>query len=283
MDNLKLRKLKSSIAIAFSVGAALLGLFWLVFILADLIIRGASCINWSLFTQDFVPPGLPGGGLRPAFIGQLIIVGVAVLIGIPIGLLGGTFIAEYGRHSKIARFVSVLADLATSIPSIVVGTFIYAIVVIPMGHFSALAGSIALAVIMIPVILKTTENMLSLVPWELREAAFALGAPYYKVIFGVVYKSALTGLITGSILSIARIAGETAPLLFTSLNNTFLSYDLTKPMASLTVTIYRYAMGPYDNWHRLAWAGSFVITAFILMVTILGRLMVRWRYKSHEQ
>ncbi len=279
MDNLKIRRLKGSTAIAISVAAAFLGLFWLVFILADLVIKGASCINWSLFTQDFVPPGLPGGGLRPAFIGQLIIVGVAVIIGIPIGLLGGTFIAEYGRNSKVARLISVLADLATSIPSIVVGTFVYAMMVIPMGHFSALAGSVALAIIMIPVMLKTTENMLSLVPWELREAAFALGAPYYKVIFQIVYRSALTGLITGSILSIARIAGETAPLLFTSLNNTFLSYDLTKPMASLTVTIYRYAMGPYDNWHRLAWAGSFVITAFILIVTVLSRLLLRWRYR----
>ncbi len=283
MDNMKVRRIKGNIAIGISIASACVGLFWLVFILTDLIIKGSSCINWSLFTEDFVPPGLPGGGLRPALIGQLIIGGVAVVIGIPIGLLGGTFIAEYGRHSKVARFISVLADLATSIPSIVVGTFVYAVVVIPMGHFSALAGSVALAVIMIPVMLKTTENMLTLVPWELREAAFALGAPYYKVIFQIVYKSALTGLITGSILSVARIAGETAPLLFTSLNNTFLSYDLTRPMASLTVTIYRYAMGPYDNWHRLAWAGSFIITVFVLAVTIFGRLVVKWRYGAHER
>ncbi len=278
MNNIKKRKLFSKFFVFFSTLTAFIGLFWLVFILSDLLIKGASAINWSLFTQDFVPPGLSGGGLKPAFIGQLIIVSIAVAIGIPIGLLGGTYIAEYGRNSNMARLISTLADLASSIPSIVVGTFIYAIAVKPMGHFSALAGAFALAIIMIPVMLKTTENMLKLVPWNLREAAFALGAPYYKVIFQIVYKSAMTGLFTGTILSIARIAGETAPLLFTSLNNSFLSYNITQPMASLTVTIYRYAMGPYDNWHTLAWGASFVITAFILITTIIGRLIVKWRY-----
>ena len=281
MDNLKKRELVSKISIFISTFTAILGLFWLVFILSDLLIKGAASINWSLFVDDFVPPGLPGGGMKPAFIGQLIIVSIAVLIGIPIGLLGGTYIAEYGRNSKSAKFISMLSDLATSIPSIVVGTFVYAVVVKPMGHFSALAGSFALAIIMIPVMLKTTENMLKLVPWNLREAAFALGTPYYKVIFQIVYKSALTGLLTGTILSIARIAGETAPLLFTSLNNSFLSCNLTQPMASLTVTIYRYAMGPYDNWHTMAWAASFVITAFILILTIISRILVKWRYSKN--
>ncbi len=278
MDNLKKRRLISNIFVTLSIFTAFIGLFWLVFILGDLLIKGASSINWSLFANDFVPPGLPGGGMKPAFIGQLIIVSTAVLIGIPIGLLGGTYIAEYGRDSRLAKFISILSDLASSIPSIVVGTFIYAVVVKPMGHFSALAGALALAIIMIPVMLKTTENMLKLVPWNLREAAFALGTPYYKVIFQIVYKSAMTGLITGTILSVARIAGETAPLLFTSLNNSFLSWNIMQPMASLTVTIYRYAMGPYDNWHQMAWAASFVITAFILIVTIIGKLIVKWRY-----
>jgi len=281
MDNLKKRELVSRVFIVISTFTAMLGLFWLVFILSDLLIKGVSSINRSLFVEGFVPPGLPGGGMKPAFIGQLIIVSIAVLIGIPIGLLGGTYIAEYGRNSKSAKLISMLSDLATSIPSIVVGTFVYAVVVKPMGHFSALAGSFALSIIMIPVMLKTTENMLKLVPWDLREAAFALGTPYYKVIFQIVYKSALTGLLTGTILSIARIAGETAPLLFTSLNNSFLSYNLTQPMASLTVTIYRYAMGPYDNWHAMAWAASFVITAFILILTIISRILVKWRYSKN--
>jgi phosphate transport system permease protein len=280
MKDIKKRQTISSIFLLLSTFSAFLGIFWLIFILGDLLIEGASSINWALFTQDFTPPGMGGGGMRPAFIGQIIIVFVAVIIGIPIGLLGGTFIAEFGRNSKIAAFISVLSDLAISIPSIVIGTFVYAVYVRPSGHFSGFAGSLALSFIMIPVMLKTTENMLKLVPWNLREAAFALGAPYYKVILQIVYRSALTGLLTGTILSIARIAGETAPLLFTSLNNSFLSYNLNQPMASLTVTIYRYAMGPYDNWHRMAWAASFVITIFVLISTITGKLLIRWRYKK---
>ncbi len=280
MNGTRKRKLISTFFILICILSAATGLFFLVFILADLFVKGIHSINWSLFTQDFTPPGIPGGGLRYAIVGQLIIVGLSIFIGIPLGLLGGTFIAEYGRNHKIAKLISALSDLATSIPSIVVGTFVYAVIVKPAGHFSAIAGAVALAIIMIPVMLKTTENILKLVPWSLREAAFALGAPYYKVIFQIVYRSAATGLLTGGILSAARIAGETAPLLFTSLNNNFLSFDITKPMASLTVTIYRYAMGPYDNWHRLAWAGSFLITAFILFVTIISRLIIKWRYKK---
>ncbi len=280
MNNRKKRELIGKIFLSLSVFTAFLGIFWLLFILSDLIIKGASAINWSLFSKNFVPPGLSGGGMKAAFIGQLIIVSIAVIIGIPFGLLGGTFIAEYGRNSKIAKLISIFADLMTSIPSIVVGTFVYAVMVKPMGHFSALAGAVALAVIMIPVMLKTTENMLKLVPWSLREAAFALGTPYYKVIFQIVYKNAMTGLLTGTILSVARIAGETAPLLFTSLNNSFLSFNINQPMASLTVTIYRYAMGPYDNWHQMAWAASFVITLFVLLTTITGRLIIKWRYKK---
>ncbi len=280
MNNRKKRELIGKLFLSLSVFTAFLGIFWLLFILSDLIIKGASAINWSLFSKNFVPPGLSGGGMKAAFIGQLIIVSIAVIIGIPFGLLGGTFIAEYGRNSKIAKLISIFADLMTSIPSIVVGTFVYAVMVKPMGHFSALAGAVALAVIMIPVMLKTTENMLKLVPWSLREAAFALGTPYYKVIFQIVYKNAMTGLLTGTILSVARIAGETAPLLFTSLNNSFLSFNINQPMASLTVTIYRYAMGPYDNWHQMAWAASFVITLFVLLTTITGRLIIKWRYKK---
>ncbi len=280
MTNLKKRKITNIFFLTISTLTAFLGLFWLVMILGDLFIQGASSINWKLFVDDFAPPGFGDGGLRPAFVGQLIIVSTAFIIGIPIGLLGGTFIAEYGRNSKTAKLISTLSDLAGSIPSIVVGTFIYAVIVRTTGHFSAFSGSLALALIMIPVMLKTTENMLNLVPWQLREAAFALGAPYYKVIFQIVYKSASVGLLTGAVLSVARIAGETAPLLFTSLNNTFFSLNITKPMASLTVTIYRYAMGPYNDWHKLAWAGSFVITVFILLATLISRFIVNRRYKN---
>ncbi len=218
-------------------------------------------------------------GLRNAFVGQLMITLCATLIGVPVGVLGGTFLAEYARGRKIARIISILSDIMVSVPSIVIGTFIYAILVKPVGHFNGWAGAVALAIIMIPVVLRTTEDMLSLVPWTLREAAFALGAPYYKVIIQVVYRGAATGILTGILLSIARVAGETAPLLFTSFNNSFFSLDMNQPMSSLTVTIFQYAMGPYDNWHAQAWAASFVITIFILILTILGRLIIKWRYR----
>jgi phosphate transport system permease protein len=176
--------------------------------------------------------------------------------------------------------ISVLADIIVSVPSIVVGTFIYAILVKPLGHFSGWAGAIGLSLIMIPVVLRTTEDMLSMVPWTLREAAFALGAPYYKVIIQVVYRGAATGILTGVLLSIARVAGETAPLLFTSFSNNFFSWDMNHPIASLTVTIFQYAMGPYESWHKQAWAAAFVITVFILALTLLGRLVLKWRYKQ---
>jgi phosphate transport system permease protein len=220
-----------------------------------------------------------GGGLKHAFIGQLLITFFAVLIGIPLGILGGTYLAEYGRHRAIGRLISTLSDIMISVPSIVIGTFVYAIFVKPLGHFSGFAGALALAIIMIPVVLRTTEDMLSLVPWTLREAAFALGSPYYKVITQVVYRGAATGILTGILLSIARVAGETAPLLFTSFNNSFFSTNMNGPIASLTVSIFQYAMGPYDTWHAQAWAASFMITVFVLVLTIAGRLIIKWRYK----
>ncbi len=183
------------------------------------------------------------------------------------------------RGRTIARIISILADIMVSVPSIVIGTFIYAILVKPVGHFNGWAGAVALAIIMVPVVLRTTEDMLSLVPWTIREAAFALGAPYYKVITQVVYRAAATGILTGILLSIARVAGETAPLLFTSFNNSFYSLNMNQPISSLTVTIFQYAMGPYDSWHSQAWAAAFVITIFILFLTITGRLIIKWRYK----
>lgn len=273
------RKIEGFIALLLSTLAALLGLFWLVFILGDVLVHGIKALNLNLFINDPSPPGVDGGGLRNAFVGQLLITVCATLIGVPVGVLGGTFLAEYARGTKTARLISILADIMVSVPSIVIGTFIYAVLVRPIGHFSGWAGAVALSIIMIPVVLRTTEDMLSLVPWTLREAAFALGAPYYKVITQVVYRGAATGIFTGILLSIARVAGETAPLLFTSFNNSFFSVDMKQPVASLTVTIFQYAMGPYDNWHQQAWAAAFVITIFILLLTITGRLIIRWRYK----
>ena len=273
------RKIEGAIALTFSTLAALLGLFWLVFILGDVLVHGLKALNLNLFVNDPAPAGVEGGGLRNAFVGQLLITLFAAVIGVPVGVLGGTFLAEYARGRTIARMISVLADIMVSVPSIVIGTFIYAALVKPVGSFNGWAGSIALSIIMIPVVLRTTEDMLSLVPWTLREAAFALGAPYYKVITQVVYRGAATGILTGILLSIARVAGETAPLLFTSFNNSFFSLNMNRPMASLTVSIFQYAMGPYDSWHEQAWAAAFVITIFILILTITGRLIIRWRYR----
>lgn len=272
------RKTEGFIALSLSTLAAFLGLFWLVFILGDVLVHGMKGLNLSLFTNDPAPAGIEGGGLRNAFVGQLLITLVATAIGVPLGVLGGTFLAEYARGRAFAKVVSVLSDIMVSVPSIVIGTFIYAVLVKPVGHFSGWAGAVALSIIMIPVVLRTTESMLSLVPWTLREAAFALGAPYYKVIIQVVYRGAATGILTGILLSIARVTGETAPLLFTSFNNSFFSLDMKEPIASLTVTMFQYAMGPYDDWHSQAWAAAFVITLFVLVLTIAGRLIIKWRY-----
>lgn len=278
MNIVQKRKLEGVIALTLSTGAALIGLFWLVFILGDVLIHGLGALNLDLFTQDPAPPGIEGGGLRNAFVGQLIITFFATLIGVPVGVLGGTFLAEYARGRKIAQLISILSDIMVSVPSIVIGTFIYALMVKPLGHFNGWAGAVALAIIMIPVVLRTTEDMLTLVPWTLREAAFALGAPYYKVIVQVVYRGAAAGILTGILLSIARVAGETAPLLFTAFNNSFFSVNMNEPMASLTVTVFQYAMGPYESWHAQAWAASLVVTLFILLLTVVGRLIVKWRF-----
>lgn len=273
------RKVEGFVALLLCTLAAFGGLFWLFFILGDVLVHGVKALRLDLFIQNPVPPGMEGGGLKNAFVGQLLLTVYASLIGVPIGVLGGTFLAEYARGKKIAQFISILSDIMVSVPSIVVGTFIYAVLVKPVGHFNGWAGAVALAIIMIPVVLRTTEDMLSLVPWTLREAAFALGAPYYKVITQVVYRGAATGILTGILLSIARVAGETAPLLFTSFNNFFYSTDMSQSVSSLTVTIFQYAMGPYESWHAQAWAASLIITLFILMLTVIGRLVIKWRYQ----
>ena len=278
MTRARMRKLESVVALALCSLAAFAGLFWLAFILGDVLVHGVKALNLQLFLEDPVPPGMQGGGLRNAFVGQLLITFGATIIGVPMGILGGTFLAEYARGKPLAKIISVLSDIMVSVPSIVIGTFIYALMVRPFGHFNGWAGAVALAIIMVPVVVRTTESMLSLVPWTLREAAFALGAPYYKVITQVVYRGAAAGILTGVLLSIARVAGETAPLLFTSFNNNFFSTDMNGPIASLTVTIFQYAMGPYEDWHSQAWAASFVITLFILVITIIGRAIVKMRY-----
>ncbi len=272
------RKFQSAVALVLSTLAALFGLFWLVFILGSVLVHGVRALSPGFFLHDPTPAGIPGGGMKNAFVGQLLITFFATLIGVPVGILGGTFLAEYARGKRLAHYVSMLADIMVTVPTIVVGTFIYAVMVKPMGHFSGWAGAVALAVIMIPVVLRTTENMLTLVPWTLREAAFALGAPYYKVIIQVVYRGAITGIFTGILLSIARVAGETAPLLFTSFNNSFFSANMNGPISSLTVTIFQYAMGPYDDWHAQAWAAALVITFAILVVTVIGRMVIKLRY-----
>ncbi len=279
MKREQIRKFEGFIALSLSILSAFFGLFWLVFILGDVLVHGIAALNLSLFVNDPAPVGVSGGGLKNAFVGQMMITLFATLIGVPIGVLGGTFLAEYARGTTIAKVISILSDIMVSVPSIVIGTFIYAIMVKPLGHFSGWAGAVALSIIMIPVVLRTTEGMLALVSWELREAAFALGAPYYKVIIQVVYRGAATGILTGILLSIARVAGETAPLLFTSFNNSFFSLDMNHSMSSLTATIFQYAMGPYAIWHTQAWAASLVITVFILFLTILGRIIIKWRYK----
>ncbi len=276
----RVRVIQSHIAFIISTLTAIFGIFWLVFIIGDVLIHGIGALNINLFIKDPTPAGVEGGGLRNAFVGHLMITLFATLIGVPIGVLGGTFLAEYAKGKRIARIISILSDIMVSVPAIVVGTFVYAIIVKPLGHFSGWAGAMALAMIMIPVVLRTTENMLSLVSWTVREAAFALGAPYYKVIIQVVYRGAAAGILTGILLSIARVTGEAAPLLFTAFNNSFFSINMNEPIASLTVSIFQYAMGPYDGWHAQAWAASLMITVFILIITILGRLIIKWRYKK---
>ncbi len=279
-DNLFKRRIKNNLFLSISAICAFVGFFWLIFILVDLLWHGMHSINLDIFIHDPAPPGVEGAGLRNAFIGQFLIILVAVLIGVPIGILGGTYLAEYGRNKFIPQMISTLADITISIPAIVVGTFVYAIMVRPLEHFSGWAGGVSLAIIMLPIIIRTTEEMLRLIPDELREAAFALGAPYYKVIIQVLYKGAATGILTGVLLGIARVSGEAAPLLFTSFNNSFFTLNLNQPTPSLTVTIFQYAMGPYEDWHSLAWAASFIITITILFLTILGRILISWRYKK---
>ncbi len=268
------RVLINRIVMALSTLSAVIGLFFLFWILYILVSNGVEAINWDIFLFEGAPPGYEESGLKQALVGQLIIVGIATLVGVPLGILAGTYLSEYGQKSKLAETIRDISDIMMSAPSIVVGSFVYAIMVVPMGHFSAWAGIVALTIIMLPIILRTTDDMLHLVPTTLREAAFALGAPKYKVIIQVVYRGAKAGILTGILLGVARVAGETAPLLFTSFNDNFMSTDLMEPMASLTVTMYNYATSPYEDWQRLGWAAAFILSMFILGLNILGRLIL---------
>ncbi|HEX4104980.1 MAG TPA: phosphate ABC transporter permease PstA [Rhizomicrobium sp.] len=266
------RRIANRVFIALSIAAALFGLVWLALILSSLLSEGFSALSPTLFTQSTPPPG-GQGGLLNAILGSVLMSVLAVVLGTPVGLFAGTYLAEYGRHTTFAFVVRFVNDILLSAPSVVIGLFIYEIVVLPMGHFSAWAGTLSLMVIVIPVVVRTTENMLILVPNGLREAASSLGAPTNHVIRAVTWKAAQAGIITGVLLAIARISGETAPLLFTALNNQYLSVNLNGPMASLPAVIFQYAVSPYDDWHRLAWAGALLITATVLILSIIARLL----------
>jgi phosphate transport system permease protein len=273
------RRRRNGIAMVLSLAATLFGLGWLVLILGDLFWEGFGGLSLSVFTEMTPPPGAAGGLLNP-IMGSLILTILAVVIGTPIGILAGTYMAEYGRYSPLTSIVRFINDILLSAPSIVVGLFIYEIMVAPMGHFSGLAGAVALAVIVIPVVVRTTEDMLLLVPNQLREAAAALGLPRVVVIGRVCYRAAKAGMITGVLLAIARISGETAPLLFTGLNNQFWSLDLNAPMASLPVVIFQFALSPYKEWQRLAWTGALIITLTVLALSIIARTLAASRKQS---
>jgi phosphate transport system permease protein len=257
-----------------------LGLIALLSILFILFSNGLAALEVSLFTQDTPAPGSEGGGLRNAIVGSLMIVGLAVLVSTPIGILAGVYLAEYGDISKTAEFTRFVTDIMLSAPSIVLGLFVYAIAVATVGNFSGFAGSLALSLIAIPVVMRTTENMLRLVPSSLREAAFALGAPRWKVSTMVTLRAAQSGVITGLLLAVARISGETAPLLFTALNNQFFSTDMGGPMANLPVVIYQFALSPYDNWIKLAWGGALLITLAVLVLNVLARVLFRDKVRT---
>jgi len=266
------RRFRNHVILTLSVGATVVGLGWLVLILGALLYQGLSGLSLAVFTEMTPPPGADGGLLNP-IIGSLMMTILAVAIGTPIGILAGTYMAEYGKYAKLTMVVRFINDILLSAPSIVVGLFIYEILVAPMGHFSGWAGAVALAVIVVPVVVRTTEDMLSLVPRELREAATALGMPRAHVIGYVSYRAARAGMITGVLLAIARISGETAPLLFTSLNNQFFSADLNAPISSLPVVIFQFALSPYADWQKLAWIGALIITFAVLALSITARAL----------
>jgi len=269
------RKRTNAIALTLSLGAMAFGMFWLIWILFETIYLGIGGLNLATFTEMTPPPLAEDGGLANAIFGSAMMVGLATLLGTPIGVLAGVYLAEYGQRTWLGGTVRFINDILLSAPSIVIGLFIYAVVVAKLKGFSGFAGVLALALIVIPVVIRTTENMLSLIPNALREAAYALGTPKWKVILSVTLKTARAGVLTGILLAVARISGETAPLLFTALSNQFWTSNLGEPMASLPVTIFKFAMSPYENWQKLAWAGVFIITMGVLLLNILARVLFK--------
>jgi phosphate transport system permease protein len=269
------RRMANSWGMVTSMLAMGLGLAVLLWILVVLFSNGFAALDMNMLTQDTPAPGTEGGGLRNAIVGSLLMVGLTVLVATPVGILAGIYLTEYGDQSKTAELTRFVTDIMLSAPSIVIGLFVYSIAVATMGRFSGYAGSLALALIAVPVVMRTTENMLRLVPGSLREAAFALGAPRWKVSLSVTLRAAKSGVITGLLLAVARISGETAPLLFTALNNQFFNTDMTRPMANLPVVIFQFAMSPYENWIRLAWAGALLVTLAVLVLNILARVFFR--------
>jgi len=274
------RKRANKIGLVLSTAAMVLGMAFLLWILSILFIKGFSSINLDVFLHSTPAPGSEGGGLANAILGSLMIVASCTLISTPIGVLAGLYLSEYGDRSKVASITRFVTDIMLSAPSIVIGLFVYAIVVAQVRHFSGWAGTIALALIAIPVVVRTTENMLRLVPGSLREAAYALGTPKWKVAFMITLRAAQSGVITGILLALARVSGETAPLLFTALNNQFFSTNMNAPMANLPVVIFQFAMSPYDNWVDLAWAAALLITFAVLGLNILARVVFREKVKS---
>lgn len=274
------RRLINFFVLALSFLAMAFGLFWLIWILWTVLEQGMSALSPQLLSLDTPAPG-EAGGLRNAIVGSAIMVGLAMFIATPIAVLAGIHLAEYGQRSWLARVTRFVNDILLSAPSIVIGLFIYSVYVAQFGKFSALAGSLALALLVIPVVVRTTDDMLRLVPDNLREAAYALGAPQWKVTLQVSLRAARSGVVTGILLALARISGETAPLLFTALSNQFYSTDITEPMANLPVTIFKFSMSPFEDWQALAWAGVFLITLAVLLLNILARLLFRNRMSSH--
>ena len=275
------RRAKNLIAQTLAVLATIFGLFWLVWIMWTTLSKGITSLNLDLFTQMTPPPGDQGGMLN-AFFGSAVMSLLGIAIGAPIGVLAGTFLAEYSQRSWLGETVRFVNDILLSAPSIVLGLFVYTLVVAQMGHFSALAGGIALAFIVLPVVVRTTDEMLQLVPTQMREAALSLGVPQWKVTLQVLYRSALPGIVTGILLALARISGETAPLLFTALNNQYWTTNILSPMANVPVVIFQYAMSPYESWHTLAWAGAFMLTVFVLCISLLARAIVLRNRISHD-
>ncbi|MFI4890669.1 MAG: phosphate ABC transporter permease PstA [Steroidobacterales bacterium] len=273
MNRWRRRQLKDLAAKVLATLATVFGLFWLTWILWTTVSKGLPALKWGLFTQMTPPPGADGGMLN-AFAGSIIMCSLAILIGTPIGIGAGTYLSEYARHSRLGTTIRFVNDILLSAPSIIIGLFIYVLMVRPMGHFSAWAGGVALSFIVLPVVVRTTDEMLQLVPATMRESALALGVPLWKVVRQILYRAAMSGILTGVLLALARISGETAPVLFTALNNQYWTRNLNEPMANVPVVIFQYALSPFEFWHSLAWAGAFVVVVLVLVLSLVSRWIV---------